>query len=304
MRIGDWVVAIGNPFGLGYTVTAGIVSAKGRSLGFGAYDDFIQTDASLNPGNSGGPLFNVDGEVVGVNTAIAARGQGIGFSIPINMATHIISQLKDQGKVVRGWLGVVIQSLTPEILESMGLDDIKGALIADVSPNSPADKAGLKRGDIVTEFNGNKIDEFSDLTKLVGVVPPGSTSELKVIRDGKTINVKVTLGELEDEQVKVSPNTFEDTSGLVVRDIDQNISDRFNLDVESGVIIINVKRGGSAWETGFRSGDVILKIDKTDINNINDYNNYIEKATPGKLALFLIKRGKNTRYLGFRIEKG
>src|SRR3990172_3817294 len=166
LEIGDWVLAIGNPFGLGHTVTAGIISAKGRSLGLGSYDDFIQTDASLNPGNSGGPLFNQMGDVIGVNTAIVAGGQGIGFAIPINMAKYVIEQLKDKGKVVRGWLGVLVQPITPAIAESMKLKEPKGALVSDVTPNSPAAEAGIKRGDVIVDFNGKKIAYLNDLTTL------------------------------------------------------------------------------------------------------------------------------------------
>ena len=307
LRIGDWVMAIGNPFGLGYTVTAGIVSATGRSLGLGAYDDFIQTDAPLNPGNSGGPLFNLDGEVIGVNTAIAARGQGIGFSIPINLASSVINQLKDNGKVVRGWLGVIIQEITPEIAESLGLDNTNGALIADVSPDSPASKAGLKRGDVVIEFNGEEIDDFSDLTRFVGVAKPESDVNLTILREDKDkkleeIKVEVKLGELKDQDQ--SKDTKEDESesklGLNVKEITPEMVNRFKLDQDSGVIIVNVARGSKAFEAGFRSGDVIINIDKNDITNIEDYNKVVNEIAKDKLALFLVKRGKNTYYIGYR----
>lgn len=305
LRIGEWVMAIGNPFGLGYTVTAGIVSAKGRSLGLGAYDDFIQTDAPLNPGNSGGPLFNLKGEVVGVNTAIVARGQGIGFSIPINLAENIIAQLTEEGKVTRGWLGVLIQSITPEIAESLGLKDIKGALIADVTPDSPADKAGLKRGDIVIEFEGKKIDEFSDLTKLVGVASPGESKSLKVLREGKVVNITVELGELRDEKAKKQPqeNTTIQEGDISVTDINRQLAERYKLEQDSGVLIVNVNRSSRAWEAGFRPGDIILKIDKTEIPDVETYNNYIDQVPQDKLSLFLLKRGESTRYLGYKIKE-
>ena len=174
LEIGDWVVAIGNPFGLGNTVTAGIVSAKGRSLGLGAYDDFIQTDAAINPGNSGGPLFDLNGEVVGVNTAIIAGGQGIGFAIPIDMARNVVEQLQNKGKVIRGWLGVLVQQITPEIAESLHLSQPEGALVSDVTPGGPADKAGIKRGDVIVGFDGNKIDDMPDLPKTVATNKPGT----------------------------------------------------------------------------------------------------------------------------------
>ena len=186
LRVGDWVMAIGNPFGLDHTVTAGIVSAKGRAIGAGPYDDFIQTDASINPGNSGGPLFNIQGEVVGINTLIyttTGGNIGIGFAVPINMAKEIMEQLKKQGRVTRGWMGVSIQELTPELAETFGVKDLEGALITDVIPGSPADKAGLKKGDIVVECNDKKINRIQDFSRLVGKTPIGESVKLIVVRD-------------------------------------------------------------------------------------------------------------------------
>ena len=208
LRIGDWVLAVGNPFGLGYTVTAGIVSAKGRSLGLGAYDDFIQTDASLNPGNSGGPLFNLNGEVVEVNTAIVAQGQGIGFAIPIKMAEFVINQLKSGGKVVRGWLGVYVQELTPEIASGLSLKENDGVLVSDVTPGSPADKAGIKRGDVVLEFDGKKVNEVSDLTNMAAVAEPGADVTMKLLHDGKPKDLTIKLTEFPDEAVPADEETF------------------------------------------------------------------------------------------------
>lgn len=303
LRIGDWVMAIGNPFGLGYTVTAGIVSAKGRSLGLGAYDDFIQTDAPLNLGNSGGPLFNLNGEVVGINTAIAARGQGIGFSIPSNLASNIISQLKNGGEVVRGWLGVVIQSITPEIAESINLKDTNGALIADVSQDSPAYKAGLQSGDVVIKFNGNPIEEFSDLTKMVAVEKPGSVVIVTILREGVEREIKVVLGELKDQKAESEVRDSSDKFGFSVEEITPELVRKFKLDQDEGVMVVNVARGTRAWEAGFRLGDVILKIDKMDIRGIDDYDNAIEKFKDGGLALFLVKRVKNTLYIGYRLSE-
>ena len=298
LRIGDWVVAMGNPFGLGYTVTAGIVSAKGRSLGFGAYDDFIQTDASLNPGNSGGPLFNLRGEVVGVNTAIAARGQGIGFSIPVNMAREVISQLSEKGRVSRGYLGVVIQPITPEIAESLGFESTDGALIADVSPGSPAEKAGLKRGDVVVEFDGKPIKEFTSLSKLVGLMVPGASSVLKIFRDGKKKDVSVVLGELPEDPV-ASSRTDAD---MKVEDITPGLAEKFGLEDKTGVLVSDVTRGGSAWEAGFRPGDVILEIDKTPVASVEDYNGIVARSEEGKRHLFLVKKRKNTIYIGYAVK--
>lgn len=302
LKIGDWVMAIGNPFGLGYTVTAGIVSAKGRSLGLGAYDDFIQTDAPLNPGNSGGPLFNLNGEVVGVNTAIAARGQGIGFSIPINMASHIINQLRESGNVTRGWLGVVIQAITPEIAESIGLPDTNGALVADVSDDGPADKAGIKRGDVIINFNGENIRDFSDLTKMVALSDPGSQVELVVIRNGEEKEIELTLGELQDSKDKAQKLNSDKRLGMSVEEITPELASRHNLEVQKGVIITDVQRASDAWEAGFRPGDVILQVDKKQIDTLEDYNRAIEDMSEGKLALFLVKRGETTLYVGYRLS--
>lgn len=300
LRIGDWVMAIGNPFGLGYTVTVGIVSAKGRSLGLGAYDDFIQTDASLNPGNSGGPLFNLRGEVVGVNTAIAARGQGIGFSIPANMAKGVISQLMEKGRVTRGWLGVIIQPITQEIAESMGHKNTDGALISDVSPGSPAEKAGLRRGDVVVEFDGEPIKEFTSLSKLVGIKVPGTSSKITVLRDGKRKDISVVLGNMPDEQTPAESQRDED---IELTDITPDIAARFGVESESGVLVTNVSRGSSAWEAGFRSGDVILEIDKKPVANLEDYNKIVGGLKSGKQYLFLVKKRKNTIYIGYAVKK-
>ena len=300
LRIGDWVMAIGNPFGLGYTVTVGIVSAKGRSLGLGAYDDFIQTDASLNPGNSGGPLFNLGGEVVGVNTAIAARGQGIGFSIPANMAKGVISQLMEKGKVVRGWLGVIIQPITQEIAESMGHKSTDGALISDISPGSPAEKAGLKRGDVVVEFDREPIKEFTSLSKLVGMTAPGTSSKLTVLRDGKRKDISVVLGEMPGDKTAAESRQDED---IELSDITPDIAARFGIEDETGVLVTNVSRGSSAWEAGFRPGDVILEVDKSPVANLGDYNKVVDRLEPGKKYLFLVKKRKNTIYIGYAVKK-
>jgi len=305
VKIGDWVIAIGNPFGLGYTVTAGIVSATGRSLGFGAYDDFIQTDASLNPGNSGGPLFNLNGEVIGVNTAIAAKGQGIGFSIPIDLASGIINQLKNSGEVVRGWLGVVIQEMTPEIAESLGINTSKGALISEVSSPSPASEAGLRGKDIVTKFNGENIEDFSDLTRLVGATRPDSDVTLTIIRDGKEIDVKVKLGKLEDDGKSEDKEKANTELGMKVMEITPNIARRFNLERKSGIIIANVDRGSRVHDAGFKRGDIIISIDKKEVSSIKDYNKIINHIieTKDKPSLFLVKRGKNTLYIAIRLSE-
>jgi serine protease Do len=293
LRIGEWVIAIGNPFGLGYTVTAGIVSAKGRSLGLGVYDDFIQTDASLNPGNSGGPLFNLKGEVVGVNTAIVARGQGIGFAIPINMADFVIEQLKEGGKVVRGWLGIYVQKLTPEIASSMNLKEDEGALVSDVTPGSPAEKAGIKRGDVIVEFDGEKIDDVTDLTTLSAVTPPGKEATIKLVRDGKTSEVTVKLGETPEQEAKPAEEKSEKMFGITVRELTPQIVQRFNLSVDEGVIISDVERGSAAAEAGVRPGDVVIEVNKKPVKSLKDYT-----------SALVVKRGENTIYAALRVPAG
>jgi serine protease Do len=304
LRIGDWVIAIGNPFGLGYTVTAGIVSAKGRSLGFGVYDDFIQTDAPLNPGNSGGPLFNMRGEVVGVNTAIVARGQGIGFSIPINMAEFVINQLKDGGKVVRGWLGVYVQKVTPEIASSFDLEEDEGALVSDVEPGSPADKAGIKRGDVIVEFDGKKVEDIADLTTSTAVTSPGSEAKLTVIEDGKTKEVTVKLGEVpSDDAVSEEEDEEHKPLGLRVRNLNAKLAKRFKIEAGDGVVVTKVENGGIASEAGIKIGDVIIEIDKKEITNLDEYNGALGSMKSGGTALFLVKRGDNTIYVAIRIPE-
>ncbi len=204
-------MAIGNPFGLGHTVTTGIVSAKGRTIGAGPYDDFIQTDASINPGNSGGPLFNMNGEVVGINTAIIASGQGIGFAIPINVAKELLVPLRDKGRVVRGWLGVQMQRITPELAKSFGFDRERGALVADVMADTPAQKAGIERGDIIVEFNGRTIEGMNDLPHVVASTPPNADVPVKLLRKGQEKIVQVKIAELKekDERVASSGGTLE-----------------------------------------------------------------------------------------------
>jgi serine protease Do len=304
-EIGDWVIAIGNPFGLGHTVTAGIVSAKGRSLGMGNYDDFIQTDAPINPGNSGGPLFNLNGEVVGVDSAIVAGGQGIGFAIPANMVSHVVDQIRANGKAVHGWLGVMIQPITPEIAEGMKISEPKGALVADVSPGGPADKAGIKRGDVIVALNGKTIDSVSELTNTVGVLQPGTKEKVKVVRDGVEREVDVKIAELPENLAggdEKSQRASEDKLGLIVQGITPQIANRLNLDESKGVIVTNVSPGSMAQEAGFRPGDVIVEINKKPVENMNDYDKAIAKLEKGQSTLFLVKRGANTIYLAMKIE--
>jgi serine protease Do len=305
LEIGDWVIAVGNPFGLGHTVTAGIVSAEGRSLGLGPYDDFIQTDAAINPGNSGGPLFNLQGQVVGVNTAIVAGGQGIGFAIPINLAKSIITQLKGTGKVVRGWLGVLVQQITPEIADGLGLSEPKGALVSDVTPGSPADKAGIKRQDIITEFNGQKINDMQGLPKLVAATPPGTQVQLKLLRNGKEQTVNLKLAELPEEIAKAGgtgAQQIERNLGIVVQEINPQMQRRLGIEDSQGVIITNVDPGSLAHEAGLSPGDIILEINRKQIRNLDEYRKALDSVKTGQTALFLVKRNKNTLYIALKVE--
>ncbi len=306
LDIGDWVIAIGNPFGLGHTVTAGIVSAKGRSLGLGSYDDFIQTDAAINPGNSGGPLFNLDGEVVGVNTAIFARAQGIGFAIPAAIAVNIIDQLQSNGKVVRGWLGVLVQQITPEIAESIGLQDTKGALVADITPDGPAEKAGIKRRDVIIGFDDTEINEMSELPKSVAATPPGTKSKIILLREGKKKKISVLLGQLPEiiaKKPKIeTKKDVENDLGLAVQEINPIIQKRLNLQDSQGVIIVNVRRASPAWNAGLRKADIIVEINKKEIKDIEEYKNIINKIKQDQSLLFLVRRNQNTIYVALKFD--
>jgi len=304
LEIGDWVLAIGNPFGLGNTVTAGIVSAKGRSLGFGAYDDFIQTDAAINPGNSGGPLFNFKGEVVGVNTAIIAGGQGIGFAIPMNMANRIVAQLQTTGKVVRGWLGVHVQEITPEIQQSLNLPDDNGALISDIAVDSPAENGGLKRGDVIVAVNNMQIEDEDDLPKFVANLTPGTKAEFRIIRDSKTKTLGIKLGKFPEQRTVKSgnkPSNKADTAmGLIVDEITPQIQRSYNLKDNNGVIVVRVLNGSAAQHAGIKAGDIILEANRKKIRNVQDIENQFSKLTKGTSVLLLINRANQTIYIGLK----
>lgn len=297
LSVGDWVITIGNPFGLTHTVTAGIVSAKGRVIGAGPYDDFIQTDASINPGNSGGPLLNVRGEVVGINTAIVATGQGIGFAIPINIAKEIIVQLKEKRKVVRGWLGVSIQKMTPELARSFGIKEGKGALVGNVFAGSPADKANIKRGDVIIEFDGQKIDEMSDLPRLVANTPVGKTVTIKIIREGQEQTLTAKIAEMKEEKPPVAKTDVEIKIGLSVQEITPEIAEELGLEDETGVIVADVAPGSPAEDADFNQGDVIKEINRKSIKNLSDYRMAMDKAAKEDTILFLVQREGQTLYL-------
>jgi serine protease Do len=292
-------MAIGNPFGLEQTVTVGIVSAKGRVIGAGPYDNFIQTDASINPGNSGGPLFNVQGEVVGINTAIVAGGQGIGFAIPINMAKQIIPQLRDEGHVTRGWLGVTVQSLNAELAESFGLDSTHGVLINEIVKNSPADKAGLQRGDIILSYDGQQVDELNDLPRLVAATPVDKSVKLLIVRDKKERTVKVTIGKLDEgEQAFVSSDKERGGGvlGMTVVNLTPDLVERFNLEGNQGILITKIDPEGPAAVASLRVGDLIIEADGKEVNSIKDFEEVVGKMPAGKVLRLLIQRKATLLY--------
>jgi serine protease Do len=303
LEVGEWVLAIGNPFGLEHTVTAGIVSAKGRVIGAGPYDNFIQTDASINPGNSGGPLFNIKGEVIGINTAIIAGGQGIGFAIPINTAKSLLPQLKKSGKVIRGWLGVIIQQITPDLAKSFKLKEPRGALVADVIKNSPAEKAGLKRGDIIIEYNDKKINKMNELPILVANTPVGKVVTMKILRNNKEKTIKAKIGEYPEEEKGTLAREKENKLGFTVEEITPQIARRLGLRNTKGVVITQVIPGSGADYAGLRRGDVIEEINRRPVNDIRDYQKIMSNIKPGESVLLLIKRGENTFYVTLQLEK-
>jgi serine protease Do len=298
LQVGEWLIAIGNPFGLEHTVTAGIVSAKGRVIGSGPYDDFIQTDASINPGNSGGPLINMRGEVVGISTAIIAGGQGIGFAIPINMAKQILLQLKEKGEVTRGWLGVMIQRVTPELAKQFGLEKSEGALVAQVMEDSPAEKAGIKREDIIIEFDDKKIHKMTELPKIVANTPIGKRVDVKVIRQGREKKLNVEVAELKEEKVaKAGEFTTEKALGITVQDLTPEIAKHLGISEKAGILVSEVKVGTPAHEAGIRRGDVIKEIDRQPIEDLEGYRGEMAKLKGKNEILMLIQRGENTVFV-------
>jgi serine protease Do len=301
IEVGEWAMAIGNPFGLSETVTAGIVSAKGRVIGSGPYDDFIQTDASINPGNSGGPLFNASGEVIGINTAIIAGGQGIGFAIPVNMAKSIIPQLRDKGKVTRGWLGVSIQTVTKELADSFGLTAEKGALVSEVSPESPAEKGGIKAGDIIISFDGRDIREMSDLPRLVAATPAGKSVALKVMRDGKEEALQLTIDKMkdgEDEEVADGENKL----GITIRQLTKELATTMRLNETTGVVVTDVKADSLAMLAGIQRGDIIREVNGKKVATVEEYEKALAAARKEKVVRLLIRHGDNSRFVAIRTE--
>jgi serine protease Do len=293
LKVGEWVTAIGSPFGLQYTVTAGIVSAKGRAIGSGPYDDFIQTDASINPGNSGGPLINMKGEVVGINTMIIAGGQGIGFAIPIDMAKGIVTQLKTSGEVTRGWLGVTIQDLKGDLAEYYGLEGKTGVLVASVVPGDPADQAGIKPKDVIIDVNGQTVNTSRDLTSLAANLGVGDKAKVTILRNGKSKTLEVQIGKRPLTMASVSENRQkqkEGEYGFKLSDLTPEMARRFNLEETSGVMVVGVVPNSKADAAGIQQGDLIIEINHQNVASVKDFKNLIDQYKKADGINLLVKR--------------
>jgi serine protease Do len=304
LKVGQWVVAIGSPFGFENSVTAGIVSAKGRSLPDETYVPFIQTDAAVNPGNSGGPLFNLRGEVVGINSQIFSRSggyQGVSFAIPIDVAMRVEKELVANGRVSRGWLGIGIQGLNQQLAQSLGLDQARGALVAQVQPNSPAERAGVKTGDVIIEFNGHEIRDSSDLPPLVGATPVGNNATIRLLRDGKEKVLNAVVARLADNKNRQDePAAGEERGGLGIAVADLSKQQREELGLASGGVVVTEIEEGPAAEAGIRRGDVLLQFGQKDIQNARQFKQLIAAAKPGQPVPLLVRRGPNTLF--FAVE--
>jgi serine protease Do len=299
LKVGEWVVAIGNPFGLGHTVTAGIVSAKGRVIGAGPYDDFIQTDAPINPGNSGGPLFNMNGEMVGINTAIIASGQGIGFAIPADLAKPLIPQLVSTGGVTRGYLGVSIQSVTPELAKAMKLDERQGALVSEVVSGGPAAKTGIRPGDVIVGLNDEPIKEAHDLPALVAKTPVGEHATVTLRRDGKTQQVPVTIGKLPSEQAtsEVSSQAAPSQWGLHLQDVTPQRARQRGVTEAAGVMVVGVQPGSPAERAGLQRGDVIREVNRQAVQSVQEVRDALAKADNQDTVALLVTRNQGSVFV-------
>ena len=312
LQIGEWVIAIGNPFGLSHTVTAGIVSAKGRQDvapdGRQMYANFIQTDASINPGNSGGPLFNIRGEVIGINTAINSSGQGIGFAIPVNMVKTLLPQLRG-GEIKRSWLGVMIQPVQLELAKQLGLERAEGALVAEVVVDGPSASAGIQPGDVIVGFDGKPVRRAGDLPWLASTAGIGKQVDVKIIRNGESNTVQITMGELPTEArakakapVAPAPNLGLAPEGMGLR-AERNsakVSKRFGLETNDGIVLTQITPNGAAERGGLEAGDIILKLNGTRIDSADDFRGAVEKIRTGELVTVLVKRGERRLFRSFK----
>ncbi len=303
IRVGEWVVAIGNPFGFENTVTAGIISGKGRSFGSGPYENFIQTDASINLGNSGGPLFDLDGDLIGINSVIFSRSGGnigLGFAIPVNMVKNVVDQIKEHGTVTRGWLGVMIQHVTADLAEKFGLERPIGALVGEVMKNSPAEKAGIKQGDVIIEFMGREINNMTTLPSLVALTPVDTEAELTIIRKGKRKKIKVTIGKLDEEQLASDSSATESINkhlGLTVQEITPELAKTLGIQGEEGLIISDVENGSPAAAAGIRRGEIILEINQKPVTSIKEFKDHLSGMKEDNNILLLTKRDDHTRFV-------
>lgn len=309
LKVGEWVLAIGSPFEFDHSVTAGIVSALGRSLPNENYVPFIQTDVAINPGNSGGPLFNMDGEVVGINSQIYSRTggfMGLSFTIPIDLAMDVVDQLKNKGKVTRGWLGILIQDVTRDLAESFGMDRPGGALVAQVLPDSPAEKAGFKVGDVIMEFNGKMIDDSASLPPIVGRIQVGEDASVKILRDGKVKMMKVRIGELPPEdEIKVAGDGRDSAEnnrlGAAVSDL--TAEQRKSLDKKKTGVYVEDVNSGPARTAGLRRGDIILMINNVDVKNVAHFQQLVKDLPKGKSVPMLVQRGNGPIFLALKMPE-
>ncbi len=302
IRVGEWVIAIGNPFGLEQTVTAGIISAKGRVIGAGAYDNFIQTDASINPGNSGGPLFNMAGKVIGINTAIVAQGQGIGFAIPMNMAKSILSDLKTKGKVTRGWLGVSVQDISDDLAKNLNHKSKNGTLVSDVFKDDPADKAGIQVGDIITEINGKSIKNTHELLLTIASLHVGEKVLIKGLRDGKEISFQVVVAERKDKPEMALTKKSGGYFGISAQAITKDLAKQLGISHDVGVIVTDVEEGSPADNVGIQQRDIIVQINNIKVTSMKQYATEMQKASDKKSVTLLVKRGNTTFWVPLNIE--
>ena len=295
LEVGEWVVAIGNPFGLSNTLTVGVVSAKGRtSIGINDYEDFIQTDAAINPGNSGGPLVDLDGKVVGINTAIFSRSggyMGVGFAIPSNLVSEITNQLIKSGKVTRGFLGIVIQQITPDLAKSFNVKPGQGIIVSQVSEDSPAKKAGLRQGDVIISFRGKPVKEVGQFRNLVALIPPGSHEEFLILRDGKKMKLNITIGTLSDENKLASAGSAQSTEeiGLSVQTLTPQLARQLNAKAGEGVAVTSVQPGSIAALGGIEPGTIILQVNQKPVKSAVEFNRAIKESSKQKHVLLLIR---------------
>lgn len=309
IQVGEWVLAIGNPFGLDNTVTAGIISAKHRIIGAGPFDNFLQTDASINPGNSGGPLLNMRGEVIGINTAINAAADNIGFAIPSTQAEKIIRQLQ-QGKIVqRGWLGVTIQRVGETQAKALGLSEPTGALIASVGKGSPADKGGVKQGDVILEVNGKKVEDNNDLLKQIAGLAPGDKARLGLWSKGKKVTKNVTLGQRNDKSLATmtpkgqGPTKTAEVLGMQLKSVTDQEAQALGLDKTQGLVVVTVDRNTAAGEEGIRQGDVIIQANQKDVNTVAELKSVIKRDKKRGAVMLLIKRQGQNSFVALPLDK-